>query len=267
MKNPVIKKNGKWFNTLTKRYVSESYAQRINSYFKRNPKTVLIRASGHGVLSYKKRKKASKETIELSKKKTILIKSKTLKGKNVYYSPKYNEVVSVSKKKISSIDYKNRMWIVSLYRKSLDGLSVYHILNYKIKMNLETELDANLYFTDFIKHVVPILRYELNKIVSNHIFSPNTVYIYGKLTSTVYSEIDYYPMNASFGFIPFNKKRYVSEFINILISQLHVFLNKLKSYSYHSLALEEMSIYISQSIKDVSHDLLKYREGVENINF
>ena len=266
-KNPVIKKNNKWYNTISKRYVTETYAKRVNSYFARNPDGVLTRATGHGILSYKKRQKASRETLELSRKKTILIETKTITGKDVYYSPKYNEIAKVTKIQLKKVDYNNRMWKVSLYRKSLDKLSVYHVLQTEMNTDIETEMDINYFMGYIIKDVIPVLRYELNKIFDHYISDKRSVYIYGKMSSTIYSEIDYFPMNSSFGFHPFNKKMFISEFINIFLRELAKFLRKIKNFSYHSLHFDELSVYINQSIRRVEHELLTYREGVENIRF
>ena len=263
-KNPVIKKKNKYYNTLTKRYVTETYAKRINSYFKNNPDGVLTRATGHGVLSYKKRKKASRETLELSKRKTILIETKTITGKNVYYSPKYNEITKVTQKHLRILDYKNKMWTISLNRITIDKRGVYHILQWKINENIEDESDIYILMNELYRNVIPVLRYELNKILSHHIVSKFNS-IFGKISLTIYSDIEYLPYGSTFGFYTFNKQS-ISLFLNDFIKEIMKHLNKVKSFSYHSLTLEKVTIYImqpSENIKDIG--ISKYREGVDNI--
>jgi hypothetical protein len=265
-KNVVIRKNKKWYNTITKRYVSESYGKRINSYFKRNPKGVLIRASGHGKIEFKPRKKATKEELELVKRKTILTETKNLKGKTVYYSPKYNEIVNVSRKTIRSNDYINKMWKISLYRLTIDGNGMYHILRWEIKEGIENEMEVYEFLQIVRKFVIPVLSYELKKIIANHV-EANLSSIYGKISSTLYSDIDYFPMASTFGFYRANIKS-VNKFTNELIKEILKFTNKVKGFSYHSLNFDNCTIYILQPVGQVKNKgISKYREGVENIKF
>ncbi|MBW2562386.1 MAG: hypothetical protein JRE40_16260 [Deltaproteobacteria bacterium] len=47
MNNPIIKKDGKWYNTKTKHFLSESYGKRLHSYYRRFPDALLKEARGH----------------------------------------------------------------------------------------------------------------------------------------------------------------------------------------------------------------------------
>lgn len=47
MKNPIILKDGKYRNTKTGHYLSDSYGSRLHSYYRRFPDTLLKAARGH----------------------------------------------------------------------------------------------------------------------------------------------------------------------------------------------------------------------------
>lgn len=47
MANPIVKKDGKWYNKKTGHFLSDSYGRRLHLYFKRFPDTTLKDARGH----------------------------------------------------------------------------------------------------------------------------------------------------------------------------------------------------------------------------
>jgi len=47
MNNPIIKKDGKWYNSKTGHPLSDSYGSRLHSYYRRFPDTLLKEARGH----------------------------------------------------------------------------------------------------------------------------------------------------------------------------------------------------------------------------
>jgi len=147
---PVIKKNKKWFNTITNKYVSESYAKRLNSYFKRNPKATLFRAGGHGKVHKKKAlTEQSRYIRELAYRRNVqLVKTKTAKGKTIYIAPFHDEKITELPIKIDKLDYDliRKKVNVELYRMTRDRKGIYHIITWHVHKQFNESIALESWF-------------------------------------------------------------------------------------------------------------------------
>lgn len=147
-KQVVIKKDDRWFNTLTGRYVSEKTANKLNTYFKQNPKGTLYRAYNRpvyiGAIPWKDQPQYIKK---LYGRKIQTVKTKDIAGRTVYFSPfTKKRVYAKQVKKIRTFDFKQGLFKVSLYRLTADKERVYHIISTKIGMTLKDGDDVEQLF-------------------------------------------------------------------------------------------------------------------------
>jgi len=264
----IVKKTKKgYYNTLTKRYVSEPYAKRVNSYFKRNPKTTLYRASGHG--EYKLEKPLSKHSKQIRQlaygKKTQVIKTRTRKKKKVYYAPLKEEIVDVDViKKMGKLEYKifNDKIFVELYRQTRERDSLYHIITWEVNKSFNSPAVLEIWKESNRGTYIKIIN-KLFKISKQHKLS-NSASIYGHIGFYSYSKYYGREFGKTFGMVYIRKSGY-----DILLKNYEELMdyisNKLKNDAYRSIAILTISFYITEwkrSSFETAKKISEYRIGV-----
>lgn len=269
MKDVVIRKNKKWYNTITKRYVAESTAKRYNSYFRRNPKGLIVHAWG----GYKYDRnipldKLSKKTVKMFYSDTQIVKTKDKKGKTVHYSPiTKTEVPKEVTVKLEKLDYKicDGKVQVKLYRLSRDNRQIYHVFRWNVNKHW-----FNVYgLEDWIANYgIPIMNCILNDVhkVSKKYMIGKFQTMYGHFEQGYYSDIDTRPASFVFGakegLMP-HRANGIREFGSLYKSRLKRATYKLESDAYRNYYIETITIFIwSGAIKGVNDIIAKYRKGV-----
>jgi hypothetical protein len=267
---PIIKRKGKWYNTLSKRYISESTAKRYNSYFKRNPDGNLTRAWGG--YKYDKDIKVAKQGIRIRRlwrKNIQTISTKNVKGEKVEYSPFEDVVIKKDMHKIlKKMDYricKNKIH-VHLYRISRDGNRIYHIVRWDIGKMINTEFVYENFVNDVITSIIPCLRHELNKIKNKYKIGKGvTTFIHSDVS--LHSDIDYYSASRVFGMYLFNSDG-INRMMSDIISVLDYYYRKFENNTYHRIYFNNFSLYFTTDTKYASLkaiQIAKYRIGVLGI--
>lgn len=267
--NPVIKKKDKWFNTLTDKYVSESYAKRVNNYFKKYPKGTLYKARGKG--KYDKTKILSghsQEVISLARKRgSQIVKTKTKEGKVVYYSPFQKEVLSeIMKKELEKIDLE--YWVcgqrafVELFRLTRERDNIYHMITWNVNQRLSSPTQAE-YFKYNAMRTFNCIKRELCRLAKKYSFSSTTI-LYGHISSYFYSDFDGWEKGTTFGFVIPNQSGFrmmTSDFTAIL----DWYIDKLEIDAYHNVVIQKITFYLFDSVrrsKKLFVDIAKYRIGI-----
>lgn len=276
LKLPVVKKNGKWFNTITKKYVSESYAKRLNSFFKRNPEASLFRAGGHGKIHKKKAlTEQSRYIRELAYKRDIqLIRTKTRKGKIVYLAPFHDEKITRLPEKIDKLDYwllKNKVR-VELYRMTRDRNGIYHIITWNIHKQFNEALALESWLIQKMD-IYDKIEKEIKSIIKKYPFSKSTQ-VFGDIGFYVYSENAFSKdsnnnkgIGFGFKFPKIDPKAYIDMRSNF-IDRFDHFSSKLDSNAYMIFALTKITFYVydvKANVDKIGQNLAKYRIGIIRI--
>lgn len=270
MKLPVIKKKGKWFNTITKRNVTETYAKRINNYYLKHPKATLHEGTGHG--KYDVDKSLTEHSKQIRKlafgKGTQLIKTKTLKGKTVYYSPFMKEVASDEfLKQLSKLDYKicGGQGSVELFRLTREKDNIYHIVSFDVYQRL-TSANMVEFWTPKAWELYFCATRELKKIYKKYKFSKITL-MYAHISCYFHSPYDGWEKGISIGFVIPNVSGY-KKMKDDFKKLLNWYRDKLEIDAYHNITVQTMSFYLydySKNASDKQKELAKYRLGVNRI--
>lgn len=268
---PVIKKNKKWYNTITERYVTKTYAKRINSYFAKNPKATLHEGTGHG--KYVREKSFAEHSQEIRKmafgKGTQLIKTKTVKGKTVHFSPFHHEQLTEEKlSKIKKLDYLicNNKVQVELFRLTRIKDNIYHMVTWNVNQRLISPIMVDFWSVNAWKKYKCIVSH-LKKITKKYPFSKMNI-MYGHVSCYFYSKYDGWEKGTTFGFVIPNKSGFIymeKEFQKLL----DFYKNKLESDSYHNIVVQKINFYIYDDVDNANKqakDIAKYRMGVNRIN-
>lgn len=260
----VIKRKGKWYNTLSGRYVSESTAKRYNSFFKKNPKAALSRAYGGYKYQRKRRLAEHSESIHnLLHKKTQLVKTKDKKGRTVYYSPVHERLLTERQyKKFLKLDYAacNNRIQVHLYRLTKDRNNLYHVFNWKVNRQFRVGETLQAYWETTGWRTVKCLKREIKEVNSLHPLG-DPLFFYGHVSFKFYSEIDWFPMATTFGFY-FPDRHGIDKTFEELDNILYDVIDKLSSMSYHLLLFDKISLYLYTFATEQNKQLAKYRLGV-----
>jgi len=268
-KLPVVKKGNRWFNTLTKKYVSESYAKRINNYFIRNPSGTLVEATGHG--KYDRDVPLSEHSKTVRKlaygKGNQIIKTKDKTGKTVYYSPMQDEVLTKKElQKLKKLDYKICNGVqVELYRLTRDRQNLYHILRWEPYVKLVNSWSVDMWEPKSWKTFQCILK-EANRIAKKHgLGNMQTIYIH--VSSYFYSDIDGWESGKFLGNVLPNKSG-----DRILLKEWKEFLEwnkqKLDSNAYHNILVQKVTFYIwnwKHMASEQAKHIAQYRIGVNRV--
>lgn len=262
--NPIVRKKKKWYNKITKRYVSESTAKRYNSFYKRNPNAPHSRAYGN--YGFKEKKKYNKQGTKLQRlirKDNQYIKTKNKKGETIYYSP--FEKKNVSKKTVDAIkklDYTllNGAVNVRLHRLTKDNNNIYHVWSFPVKMSFQSGDQMEIWLrSEGIPIINEILKDVKNKSKTDDLGKNQNVY--GYFDARYYSDIDTYKAGTTFGFArpTMQGLRLVGrEFKNIVLSRLQ----RLNTMSYHMIRIESVNIYLWNHATETNIVYAKYRRGV-----
>jgi hypothetical protein len=265
--NPVIKKNNKWYNKLTKRYVSEAYAKRINNYFKKNPDGTLLQATGHGKYDvktplYRHSKKMNKMLRGTG---TQLIKTVNKKGKTVYFSPVHKQTLDLrDMKKLKKLDYKicSKNAFVELYRLTRDRNSIYHIITWKPNLSFGDPFQINLVYPELFAMYSCIER-EAKKL-RKHYPIGRSDFIYFHVTTWFYSKNGGGEKGKTSKVYFVNKKGF--DLLKDDFKELFVwYKQKLENDTYTSIHLLSFTLYINNFVHDSfekSNLIAKYRIGV-----
>lgn len=266
IRKPVIKRKGKWFNTITGRFVSESTAKRYNSFYIRNPDAPHVRAYGN--YKYKKKKKYTEQTKKLKKliyKDTQIIRTKDRHGKTIYFSPFENKVVKKRDyHKIVKLDYTilNGKVRVKLYRLTRDRNYVYHVFDWEVDKTFKSSLSIDAWLFEAFEIVDKILE-EIYKVSKDHRID-KTQSVYGHFQVQFYSQIDHYPASRTFGFYRPTKdglSRIGHEFKTMMEDYMH----KLETMSYHMLYINRLTLYIYAISTKNNTMFARFRSGVLNV--
>lgn len=270
-RNPIKIVKGRYYNTLTKKYVSKAYGKRLRNYFENNPSGTLYRASGHG--EYDRDRPIPEHSKEIKEmiygKGTQVVRTKSASGKEVYYSPLRKEQLTPEDiKKFGKLDYYicNKKVNVELYRMTRDKTSIYHIFTWKVNRQFLDPLafEAWGYGTalKMLQCILDDIKKNLKKIWFGKMLLMN-----GHVNSYFYSDIDGYDAGTTFGYVHVNESGFKimeKEFKEII----NKYAGKLESRSYHQIAIIRISVYVydytintNQTIKDIA----KYRLGVNRI--
>ena len=270
IKLPVIRKKYGWFNTITNRYVTETYAKRINSYFLKYPESTLHESTGHGKYDTKKSlTEHSKQIREMAwGKGTQLVKTKTFKGKTVYFSPFLKEIASDEfLKQLKNLDYKicGGKCQVELYRLTRDKRSIYHILSWNVGQRL-TSANSVSFWTPKAWYMYNCMIKEVKKIYKKHKFSKHTV-LYGHISCYFYSDLDGWEQGKTFGFNFLTNSGY-KNMKNDFEKILNWYKDKLEIDAYHNIMVQKISFYLYDITKSATKNqiqIAKYRLGVNRI--
>lgn len=269
--NIVVKRKGKWINTITGRTVSESTAKRYNSYFRRNPKGFL--SSAYGGYKYHKDiplDKLSKKTRKLFYKDTQAIKTKDIKGKTVYYSPMLRTLVPTDVVKIlDELDYTicDGKVIVKLFRLTRDNKHICHVFRWKVKKSWTSAFSLENWI---YSQGIPIMNCILNEVygVAKKYPVAKLQGMYGHIELGYYSDIDSFPKSFTFGMEngAWNRpetQRGIRKFGNRFHDVLDKSLYKLESDAYRNFYIQNITIYIyGGSIAGKTDLIARYRKGV-----
>jgi hypothetical protein len=270
IKLPVIRKNKKWFNTITNRYVTNTYAKRINAYFIKHPESTLHEGTGHG--KYDRDKSLTEHSKQIRKmafgKGTQLIKTKTLEGKTVYYSPFLKETASNEfLKHLSKLDYKicGGKAQVELFRMTREKDNIYHLITWDIYQRLESPTMVEFWTPD-AWYMYNCMINEIKKIYKKYKFS-NITLLYGHVSCYFYSIYDGWEKGTTMGFVIPNRsgyKKMKDDYKNLL----NWYRNKLEIDAYHSIMVQRISFYLydySKNATDKQKQIAKYRLGINRI--
>lgn len=276
LKLPVVKRKGKYINTITGRTIkSKEYADRINRAFKKDPTMTLHRAGGHGKYYPKKAMtEQSRGVRQLAYKSgTQLIQTKTLSGKNVYWSPLHKEFLTdIPIADIKKLDY----WLVrntvkvELYRITRDLINMYHIITWNCKGKSFSEpLGFDSWLTLHMDTYNKIER-ELKSMLKKYPLSKRSI-LYGNIHVYIYSDLDGWDSGIGFGFVlPSMDKQAFQHLRQDFFSKMNHYKNALEMNSYRNLALIKIVFYVYDSTRNVSNQakaLARYRVGIIKNDF
>lgn len=263
--NPIIFKNGNYYNTITKRYVSESYAKRINNYFKKNPNGTLARATGH--YSYSRTKSITNLSIETRKKifgtGEQFVQTYDKKGKPVYYSISQKENIDLEEiKKIRKLDYHicNDKAFVELYRMTRDRNNIYHLVTWKINKNIKNPYQIDMLKPELIG-TYKCIEKEVKKILPK---GKNVSGMYFHISCYFYSKIDGW-RKGTISQVYVARKDQLKYLYDEFINKLDWYQSRLESNAYYNIYIERFTFYVTQYVGDVTEyvkTLSKYRLGV-----
>lgn len=270
MKLPIIRKNKKWFNTITNRYVSKTYAQRINSYYLKHPEKTLHEGTGHG--KYDVEKSLTEHSKQIRKmawgKGTQLIKTKTLKGKDVYFSPFLKETASDEfLKHLKKLDYTicGGQAQVELFRLTREKDNIYHIIEWNVQQRLTSASSVDFWMPN-AWYMYNCMINEIKKIYKKYKFSKITL-LYGHISCYFYSIYDGWEKGVSIGFVIPNKsgyKRMKDDYEKIL----NWYKDKLEIDAYHNIMVQTVTFYLYDYSKNATENqkqIAKYRLGINRI--
>jgi hypothetical protein len=267
MKLPVIKKGKKYYNTLTNKYVSESYAKRINNYFKKYPKSNLVKAGGHG--KYKKKRPLYEHERTLKRKMYgsgfQVYKTKDIKGQTIYYSPVHNK--ELSKKVIDYIeklDYSIAKNVkVELFRMSRDRERIYHLITWTVDKSFNDSRIMELWIP-YAEMIYKKIENEIKKIIRKYpIGYSKFPIIYAHVSNYFYTDLSGYSHGKSFGFYLADSDGF-SKLYNAFIETLSWYINKLEIMAYHNIWIEKFTFYIMDFYKSgtLQENISQYRLGI-----
>ena len=275
----VIIRNGKYYNTISKRdNLAESTAKRYNSFFKRNPDKTIHEAWGG--TKYKKYRvdpdTGKKEIFPVSEQKKLIrnlwyrqdqfVKTKNKEGKEVLYSPFSDTFLTEKEKKvIKKLDYTflNGKVEVHLHRLSKDEKSVYHIITYRPNKEIKHEFEYLNYMEYIYKKLIPRLRIELNKIRKYHTISIGNN-IFGQFQVHFYAHNDYIPMGWTFGRTDFDKKG-IELTLKEMLEGFDYYYDRFLNSNYHNVIFENITIYIQAWSDKENIKYAQYRYGVKGL--
>jgi len=167
---PVIEKNGKFYNRLTKNYVNETTAKRLNSFFRKNPNATMYEAYGRPRYDPSKPWDQQAKTVkQIYKKRTQLVKTQTRKGKPIYFSPIQKKTVTqATYKRIRSFDYRKGSFRINLYRLTVDKGRVYHIITYPLQWSFKDHSDIDAHFDWLIRNWMQPAKQIISDIERKH---------------------------------------------------------------------------------------------------
>jgi hypothetical protein len=270
IKLPIIRKNKKWYNTISKRYVTETYAKRINSYFMKHPESTLHEGTGHG--KYFIDKSLTEHSKQIRKmawgKGTQLIKTKTKEGKTVFYSPFLKETASDEfLKHLNKLDYKicGGKGQVELFRMTREKNNIYHIITWDVQQRLTSATTVDFWKPD-AWYMYNCMINEVKKIYNKYKFSKITL-LYGHVSCYFYSIYDGWEKGTAIGFVIPNKSGY-KKMKEDYKGLLDWYKNKLEIDAYHNIIVQKISFYLYDYAKNATEkqkQICKYRLGVNRI--
>ncbi len=265
----VIKTRDGYKNTITGKYVSEAYAKRLNSYFRRNPDAVLSQATGHSY--YTKEVSWSELSGSIRKKAfnkgTQLIRTYNRKGAIKYYSPFLKKVLTDKEvKKIQNLklDYKicNGKVLVELFRVTRDYEKIYHVYTWPINQKLSSSNSIE-FFRPKAMLIYNSILMNMKRVLKKYKFGSYTI-AYGHINCYFYSKIDGWESGRTFGFVLPNKSGY-----EILVERfndmLDFYKNKLEIDAYHNIVIQTVTMYIFDFKENAPlwmQKISEYRQGV-----
>ena len=273
-KDVIIIKNKKYYNTITKRYIAESTAKRYSSFFRRNPKGLVMHSWG----GYKYDRdipldKLSKKTVKLFYSDTQVVKTRDKKGKIVYYSPitktEVPKDVTLKMEKLK-LDYRicdNRVQ-VKLYRLSRDNRQIYHVFRWSINKHWHSVFGLEDWIANYGVPIMNCILNEVYKVSKKHMIGKFQT-MYSHFEQGYYSDID--TRHASFvfglneGLMP-HRANDIRDFGKLYKSRLKRSVYKLESDAYRNYYIETITVFVwSGAVKGVNDVIAKYRKGVLGI--
>jgi len=269
-KKIIVIRNGKYYNTITGRYISKSTAKRYEAYFKKRPEGTLTGAYG----GYRYRKdvpvlKLSEKTQKVFRKSTQLVKTKNVKGETVYYSPLHDKIVDVTfYKKLHRLDYSicNGQVKVRLYRLTRDGNNVYHVFEWKINKRFPNAFHLENWIAMNSIPTMNCILNEVHKVAKKYKLGLQSMYGHIDMTYILGSGIDSQKAGFVFGmgYRP-ELQKHIRQFGNKFSEILNTSIGKLEQDTYKSLYINKVSVYIYADRNEFTLQFSKYREGVLNI--
>ena len=266
-KKVVIRRKGKFFNTITKRYVSKATAHRYNAFYRKHPKG--LHTSAYGNYRYKPKKKYTEQTEKLKKliyKPNQVIRTKDRTGKTVYFSPFEREILkSDVAKKLGKMDYTicDEAVKVKLYRLTRDRNHVYHVFTWYIDSIFQLQEGIEIWLEKVGKPIMECILNEVYDQSKKNKLDPLQV-AYGHFQVQFYSDIDSYPASRTFGFLKPTLKG-LDQLGREFNSMVNDYSHKLATASYHRCYFNRLSIYLYAMRNPYNIMFSKYRSGVLNI--
>ena len=270
MKNPVIKKGKRYYNTLTKKYISKTYAKRLNAYFKKHPEKTLYQAGGHG--KYVRKIPLSEHGKDIKRlaygSGTQIIRTKTMKKHDVFYSPFQDELLTKKLlQEIEKLDYFicNNRAFVELFRLTRERENIYHIVTWTVNQRLTSPHSVD-FFEPNAMSMFNCIIHDLKKIAKKYRLGRfDNMYVH--VASYFHSAYDGWEKGKTIGYLYPSKGGF-----DILKRQFKDVLNwyrmKLDSDSYHNITILTISFYIFNSVRSSSlksREIAKYRIGVNRL--
>jgi hypothetical protein len=261
-KLPVIYEHDHWLNTITDEPTTQNVATRLNRYFAKNPKGTLYEAYGRP--KYREKVKwidQSQAVTKLYKKKTQVVRTKDVEGKDVYYSPLMKKIIQTKEvKEALKYDFVQGIFKVSLYRMTVDKTRVYHTITTHIGHTITdaSELDEvfKVLKRDWVRQAMKItkeisVKYPLGK----------QQFMYVRFFHTMYFTQYKHSMDGSVDIMTYRQPNHNLDLMPAELQRAYKIYHSLL-HTYHTVTIHDVRIYIRSWSNQYTKRIASKRLGV-----